>query len=76
MWKNPRNTVTYRNFAKLHTKTKCEICGSVYRLQLHHVIPVKENIDLLYSIENLQTVCRKCHKKLHSKTVSFSCKKQ
>jgi len=71
MWKNPRNTVTYRNFAKLHTKSKCEVCGSVYRLELHHITPISEMPDLIYSVENLKTLCRRCHKKIHAKPVSL-----
>lgn len=71
MWKNPRNTVTYRNFAKLHTKSKCEICGSAYRLELHHITPISVMPDLIYSVENLKTLCRRCHKKIHAKPVSL-----
>jgi len=67
MWKNPRNTIDYKNFRDKNIKSCCEICRSKYRLELHHLIPVSENIELLFSLDNIQTLCRKCHRKIHLK---------
>lgn len=37
----------------------CLMCGSTENLQIDHIIPVSENGDT--SIENLQTLCRRCN---------------
>lgn len=34
---------------------------------VHHKIPVSENENLKYDLENLETVCASCHKKIHDK---------
>ena len=41
----------------------CQICGSTYRVEGHHII------DYQYggaaSIDNIVTLCQKCHKQVH-----------
>lgn len=34
---------------------------------VHHKIPVSENENLKYDLENLEAVCASCHNKIHSK---------
>jgi len=65
--KNPRNGSKYRNFVKRHIKANCEQCGSKHRLQLHHIIPIDENMALMFDLDNIKTLCEKCHKIVHSK---------
>lgn len=67
MWKNPRNTIDYQVFRRKNIKKACEMCDSKYRLEIHHNIPVESNIDLLLNPDNIQTLCRKCHQKIHKK---------
>jgi hypothetical protein len=44
---------------------KCVVCGSKYRLHVHHIISVAtgENIDKLNEGSNLVTLCIRCHMK-------------
>lgn len=46
----------------------CEICGEVGEI-VHHKIPLTEanmhNQRISLAIENLQLVCRSCHKRIH-----------
>ncbi len=50
--------------AKLTINPICEICGRKTRLDIHH-IRYKHIYDVL--ISDLQTLCRRCHKKYHKK---------
>jgi 5-methylcytosine-specific restriction enzyme A len=56
-WKDTR--AQYRGAA-------CELCGSDINLRLHHKTSIKDNIDLAYDPDNLQTLCEKCHRGLHA----------
>lgn len=40
---------------------KCELCGSTYRLQVHHIIPARVRPDLFLNENNLQVLCQTCH---------------
>ena len=46
----------------------CEICGEVGEI-VHHKIPLTEanmdNLKISLANENLQFVCRSCHKRIH-----------
>lgn len=42
---------------------ECVKCGSDYRLQIHHIIPLSKGGS--NRVSNLQFVCRSCHLKLH-----------
>lgn len=46
---------------KIFKKEKCENCGSMSQLGVHH----KDKNRLNNSEENLQTLCASCHTKLH-----------
>lgn len=50
--------------AKLKISPRCEICGRKTRLDVHH-LRYKHIYDVL--IQDLQTLCRRCHKKYHRK---------
>jgi 5-methylcytosine-specific restriction endonuclease McrA len=50
--------------AKLTISPQCEICGKKRRLDVHH-LRYKNIYDVL--VEDLQTLCRRCHKKHHKK---------
>ncbi|WP_409527069.1 HNH endonuclease [Rhizobium sp. P32RR-XVIII] len=40
---------------------KCQECGARGRLEVHHVIPVRQAPELAYSLGNLKTLCTDCH---------------
>jgi 5-methylcytosine-specific restriction endonuclease McrA len=49
---------------------KCTHCGSREKLQAHHIEPVpKGQFDpmVIHQVENLQTLCMKCHNQLPDK---------
>lgn len=48
---------------KLRKTGYCEVCKSDKRLVVHHVLPV--DMGGTDTIENLQTLCRDCHEKVH-----------
>jgi len=39
----------------------CALCGSRKKLVTHHIIPVKEDIELVFEESNLITLCDNCH---------------
>ena len=43
---------------------RCTSCGSMRRLEVHHVKPVRDRPDLAYAPENLRTLCASCHTKI------------
>jgi hypothetical protein len=51
-------------------KDKCEICGEVYSLHLHHII---ERTDPRCTNDNanLAIVCATCHGKIHNKIIKI-----
>lgn len=40
---------------------KCQECGARGRLEVHHVIPVRQAPERAYSLSNLKTLCTDCH---------------
>ncbi len=45
----------------LSSRKCCELCGSTYRLQVHHIIPARVRPDLFLEESNLQVLCQTCH---------------
>lgn len=39
----------------------CVRCGAVGRLEIDHILPVRTHPELAYALDNLQTLCPKCH---------------
>ena len=82
MYSNTSSAGGYRNHILRRDKYTCQICGEFHgcfspygvplpttdgQLDVHHVIRVCDGGD--DSPDNLMTVCRKCHKKIHHKGV-------
>ena len=44
---------------------KCKICGARYKLQAHHIIPVRSSSRHMYEINNGITLCNTCHSLVH-----------
>jgi hypothetical protein len=58
----------YRRVKKMvleRDNCKCQICGSNEKLQVHHRKTLREAPGLSHSMDNLITLCIKCHFKLH-----------
>ena len=65
-----RTNTTMQHWAKQVKKKdgyRCAICGSIERLEAHHVIPVSVDERLKYVIANGLTLCHECHEKVHKK---------
>ena len=59
---------------KLQLNPCCEICGGVENLHVHHIVSMFDGYydpqtydKLAYDINNLQTLCEKCHNDIHKK---------
>jgi 5-methylcytosine-specific restriction endonuclease McrA len=44
---------------------KCEQCGSIDSLTIHHKKLVSEYPELEYDNDNLLILCENCHRKIH-----------
>ena len=72
---NSTRWIKLRN-EKMHNDPFCERCRErgrfVTATEVHHKVPVESVTDFLkmsflaYDYSNLMSVCRKCHKELHS----------
>lgn len=47
--------------AKRRDEWKCVSCGSVDRLEVDHIIPVRRAPERAFDLTNLQTLCTACH---------------
>lgn len=66
---------TRANAKHVHKKYNytCQKCGkSSGKLHAHHIIPVAQDINKAKDFDNLITVCKKCHKEIHSSLESES----
>ncbi len=69
MWEDGRSQIPYspgwarkvKETAWQRAEHRCEICGGVPR-DTHHMDFQKNN----HALDNLQVLCRKCHKRLHA----------
>ena len=50
-----------RGYIFAHTKNECAYCGSVEKLQIDHIQPLRYYWDLRTSPENLQILCEDCN---------------
>lgn len=57
---NKNRALTRTNYRKVR-KDECELCGSTINLCVHHIDGNRDNND----INNLLTVCKKCHQQHH-----------
>lgn len=45
----------------LQKNNKCSCCGTIRRLQVHHIKPVHLFPDKELEYSNLKTLCKRCH---------------
>lgn len=64
-WKKIRDT-------KIKLNPLCECCGEKLAEEVHHILPLEDYLNdpetmeqLAYDINNLQSLCRECHYKIH-----------
>lgn len=46
---------------------KCRQCQSVEGVDIHHIIPVHEAVDLAFDQDNVTLLCKDCHDDMHKK---------
>jgi hypothetical protein len=76
MWEDGRTQIPYARGWSRKVKAlaweraghRCEICQSDKPCDTHHKDFRKDN----HSLDNLQVLCRKCHKRLHAEKVRLS----
>jgi len=51
----------WNDFRRTYIKDRCEVCGSKYFRELHHVIPFTVRPDMELFPSNVVTLCRKHH---------------
>lgn len=78
LWMNSENIYNRKNtqdekrwmrikyLAKKRDRFQCQKCEEKNNLEVHHKIPVHAKPGLQYTLGNLITLCKKCHKKLHN----------
>lgn len=65
-WKEWRESIFVRD------NYQCFDCGNKGYLEPHHIIPLKENLNKIFDINNGITLCRPCHKKTMGKEMELS----
>ena len=50
----------------------CVSCGSVHRLQVDHIEPVRDRPELAWDLDNLQTLCASCHSRKTIQEIGLS----
>lgn len=50
-----------RTMAKRRDGFRCVQCGSRYRLEVDHRDPVRTHPERAFDLDNLQTLCGRCH---------------
>lgn len=46
--------------------TKCEKCGELHNLTVHHVKPRQTHPELAFEPSNLVVLCQECHNIVHN----------
>lgn len=66
----------YKNAILKRDNEQCRSCGDTNNLEIDHIIPVKEDPTVAFSLANLQVLCQPCHRKKSAseakQTVSWS----
>jgi hypothetical protein len=52
-----------RDYVFAHNPNECAYCGTVDKLQIDHIRPLRHNWDLRLVIDNLQILCEDCNYK-------------
>jgi len=73
-WERKRETAVQRGYDTRWSKVRsvkmsqnpiCEMCNVKPAEMVHHKAPVSEMPDLRLVLDNLMSVCRRCHEMIH-----------
>ena len=68
--RNSKELTNWRNRIFTRDNFTCQECGERgSELNAHHIVKWAEAPRLRYNLDNGLTLCKKCHKKQHSKTI-------
>lgn len=62
---------TWRKEVLERDGNKCKDCGSLEKLQVHHIIRHQENKELMLDLNNGMVLCHGCHIKHHKEHDDF-----
>lgn len=63
----------FRNYVLNTRGHKCEICGSINNLNVHHIRYKTGCYAWEYKVKDMQVLCHCCHQKVHGITTSLHC---
>jgi len=69
-YKSPEYAKARRD-ALRRDKYKCRKCGSNKRMQVHHIRPYHSNPSLLCDLNNLISLCLKCHSQMKNNEEAY-----
>lgn len=58
---NDRRWPGLRLLALRRDDWRCVQCGARGQLEVDHILPTRDRPDLRFTLDNLQTLCRRCH---------------
>lgn len=76
-WNHPKHGAKVSALAR--DNYLCQDCldkgiTNTKNLEVHHIVPLKENFELRLVLSNLRTLCRSCHKKADDKFKKYKMK--
>jgi len=70
LYKTPR-WQSLRFLAKRRDGFRCVQCGAASDLQVDHIKPLRSHPELSFDLDNLQTLCVRCHSRKTKAEVGF-----
>ena len=61
---NSREWKQLRSY-KINRDCICEVCGERPAVEVHHIVPIREDWDRRLDVNNLQSLCASCHYAQH-----------
>lgn len=58
---NSKRWPALRLAAKRRDGFKCVQCGAVGKIEIDHIMPVRDRPELAFELTNLQSLCPRCH---------------
>lgn len=60
-WERKKFRNTIKKEVLIRDGYKCQMCGNTNKLQVDHIQPWSEYVELRFDIKNCRTLCQKCH---------------
>lgn len=66
LYENAKKWALKKSEVLRRDKFYCQICCESNSLEVHHILPKSTHPELTFDDENLITICKECHKKMHA----------